>query len=57
MLFWVHDSMEARSIYIPNQIFAMWYILWQYQLWSFKCGDTKLERFMPKNQRTETIEF
>ena len=28
-------------------------IVWQYRLWSFKSGDTKLERFLPKNQDTQ----
>ena len=27
--------------------------LWQYGLWSFRTGDTKLERFLHKNQRTQ----
>ena len=27
--------------------------LWQYGLWSFQTGDTKLERFLPKNQLTQ----
>ena len=27
--------------------------VWQYGLWSFQTGDTKLERFLPKNQLTE----
>ena len=27
--------------------------LWQYGLWSFQTEDTKLERFLPKNQRTQ----
>ena len=27
--------------------------LWQYGLSSFQAGDTKLERFLPKNQHTE----
>ena len=27
--------------------------LWQYGLWSFQTGGTKLERFLPKNQHTE----
>ena len=27
--------------------------LWQYRLWSFQTGDTKLERFLPKNQHTQ----
>ena len=32
--------------------------LWQYGLWSFQTGGTKLERFLPKNQHTkEIIEF
>ena len=26
--------------------------LWQYGLWSFQAGGTKLERFLPKNQYT-----
>ena len=28
-------------------------ILWQYRLWSFQTGGTKLERFLPKNQHTQ----
>ena len=27
--------------------------LWQHGLWSFQTGDTKLERFLPKNQHTQ----
>ena len=27
--------------------------LWQYGLWSFQAGSTKLERFLPKNQHTQ----
>ena len=26
---------------------------WQYGLWSFQTGYTKLERFLPKNQHTQ----
>ena len=29
------------------------YTLWQYGLWSFQTGGTKLERFLPKNQHTK----
>ena len=29
------------------------YEVWQYGLWSFQTGDTKLERFLPKNQHTQ----
>ena len=28
-------------------------LLWQYGLWSFQTGDTKLERVLPKNQHTK----
>ena len=27
--------------------------VWQYGLWSFQAGDTKLERFLHKNQHTQ----
>ena len=27
--------------------------LWQYGLWSFQTGGTKLDRFLPKNQHTQ----
>ena len=33
------------------------YEVWQYGLWSFQTGDTKLERFLPKNQPKGMIEF
>ena len=29
------------------------YPLWQYGLWNFQTGGTKLERFLPKNQHTQ----
>ena len=28
--------------------------VWQYGLWSFQTGDTKLDRFFPKNQQIQT---
>ena len=31
----------------------MYVTLWQYGLWSFPAGGTKLERFLPKNQHTQ----
>ena len=27
--------------------------IWQYELWSFQMGDTKLDRFLLKNQHTQ----
>ena len=29
------------------------YTVWQYGLWGFQMGGTKLERFLPKNQHTQ----
>ena len=34
-----------------NQLMAC--AVWQYGLWSFQTGGTKLERFLPKNQHTQ----
>ena len=31
--------------------------LWQYGLWSFQTGGTKLESFLPKNQHTQRKSF
>ena len=39
-----------------TRIFPHWLMeqtLWQYGLWSFQTGVTKLERFLPKNQHTQ----
>ena len=42
-------SMKKQTKEIPSADC----ILWQYGLSSFQAGDTKLERFLPKNQHTE----
>jgi hypothetical protein len=39
--------------YIPKLFFVLVYGLWQYGLWSFKTGYTKLERFLHKNQHAQ----
>ena len=36
----------GRSKYVRDD-------LWQYGLWSFQTGDTKLERVLSKNQHTQ----
>ena len=42
-----------RSCYFnPGFTHGSLLILCQYGLWSFQTGDTKLERFLPKNQHT-----
>ena len=33
------------------------FTIWQYGLWSFQMGDTKLEIFLPKNQQLINFEF
>ena len=38
--------------YAQLKILSAVYGLWQYGLWSFQRGGTKLERFLPKNQHT-----
>ena len=37
---------------VPKELENLWSV-WQYELWSFQMGDTKLERFLPKNQHTQ----
>ena len=39
---------------LPNSPSLGGYTIWQYGLWSFQTGGTKLERFLPKNQHTES---
>ena len=34
-------------------LFILDLLLWQYGLWSFQMGGTKLEIFLPKNQHTQ----
>ena len=41
----------ATLTYLLNELLA--YRLWQYGLWSFQTGYTKLERFLHKNQHTQ----
>ena len=38
-------------LYIFSKFDAYW--LWQYGLWSFQTGGTKLEKILPKNQHTQ----
>jgi hypothetical protein len=36
-----------------NFLITSYLILWQYGLWSFQTGGTKLEIFLPKYQHTQ----
>ena len=44
----------TTEFYMVSTLYALdrlTFHLWQYGLWTFQAGDTKLERFLPKNQR------
>ena len=49
-----HMIIQQRQ-YLFGSFYTYWfyYTLWHYRLWSFKSRDTKLERFLPKNQHTQ----
>ena len=40
----------------PTDLDGM-YVIWQYGLWSFQAGGTKLERFLHKNKEIINLEF
>ena len=42
-----------QDLQVILQKMILRYLLWQYGLWSFQTGDTKLERFLPKNQHNK----
>ena len=44
---------DLASIFPNVKRFHCMCKLWQYGLWSFQMGGTKLERFLPKNQHTQ----
>ena len=47
------SSWQSRTFSRFYSFLCLPYLLWQYGLWSFQTGDTKLERFLPKNQHTK----
>ena len=42
-------KIQLSILYITKQVYRVWH----YRLWSFKTRDTKLERFLHKNQHTQ----
>ena len=42
-----------NCLYCKTKTYPVIYTIWHYRLWSFKFRDTKLERFLPKNQQTQ----
>ena len=47
---WLCAKVKTR----PNPEFELVCGLWQYGLWSFQMVGTKLEKFLPKNQHTQS---
>ena len=45
--------LHRKLICIISPIMYLYVELWHYRLWSFKSRDTKLERFLQKNQHTQ----
>jgi hypothetical protein len=48
--------MKIGKVYFSSWVLTLATLvstLWQYGLWSFPAGGTKLERFLPKNQHTQ----
>ena len=42
-----------QGLKVSNCLLSRYKQLWHYRLWSFKTRDTKLERFLHKNQHTQ----
>ena len=59
LFFWKSTRFNEIWIFLPSwqNMLLEWHVLhvkiWQYGLWSFQTGGTKLERFLPKNQHTQ----
>ena len=53
------SSVRIHSLFDTSNNLGDYAALWQYRLWSFRGRNTKLERFLAKNQllSNETIEF
>ena len=51
---WSFLKFPQMSWHYDNRftLYSSWTI-WQYGMWSFQTGSTKLERFLPKNQNTQ----
>ena len=49
-LYFFHCTQKKQGKYF---VLFLWFLLWQYRLWSFQTGGTKLERFWPKHRHTQ----
>ena len=54
---WKVPILKSKNLFVTsvvqNSIPWQLYTVWQYGLWSFQTGGTKLEWFLPKNQHTQ----
>ena len=50
---WFHYICTSCQLNMSSHQNSEDWRLWQYGLWSFQTGGTKLERFLPKNQHTQ----
>ena len=48
ILYW-----HTKTLHNLINVFSKDEAVWQYGLWIFQTGGTKLERFLPKNQHTQ----
>ena len=49
---WKVNINDKATMPMSSYLDYCW-IIWQYGLWTFQTGGTKLERFLPKNQHTQ----
>ena len=48
-----HVFLFLKEVFETKRTTLVYYVLWHYWLWSFNTRDTKLERFLHKNQHTQ----
>ena len=44
------QKVEPKTAPVPVDLESAVFVLWHFRLWSFQGRDTKLERFLAKNQ-------
>ena len=49
----IYSEKATKLCKISTLLLTIVHTVWQYGLWSFQTGGTKLERFLPKNQHTQ----
>ena len=60
VLYWNHQTLwnHCKYFFLSLCLFpSVCFHLWHYRLWSFKSRNTKLERFLHKNQHRKLLNF